>query len=245
MGQVAQLVARGGRHDLVELAASQGTSPVGDRVDRAEDRPAQAQGEPQGQGHRADQRDDHQPDRCGCVLAGPTVHRLHILLIQSQDLVRILPDLVEGRLELASVDLGPSPGRLGGEREEAIRRGLVLAEEALQGVGGLLLALDRDVSQLGLQVVFEEGPIPVELLLTPIGPAVNREGMTGVDPLDDLEEQAGIHPLDRLFHPLGRQHAPEVLAKDHINIIPKSIKHDDSPESERHQYRQRRQEPDE
>ena len=48
----------------------------------------------------------------------------------------------------------------------------------------------------------------------------------------------------RFLHALGRHDALVVLAQDDVDVTPEPIEHDDRPEAEAHQDRQRRQQSD-
>ncbi len=168
----------------------------------------------------------------------------HVFLIQTQHLVRILPDLVEGRFQLLKVDASPTLRRLRRKGEEALGRRQILIEEPTQLVGALLFAGYGDVAQLDLQMLLEEWQMLVELLATVVAPPVRREGMALIHTIDDLEKEAGIHTLDRLFHALGRHDAPVILPEDDVDVIAQPIEHDDRPETQRDQDRQGRQETD-
>ena len=109
-----------------------------------------------GQHDGRDQRADHQPDRVAGVGAGAAVHRRHVLLVQDQNRVGALPNLVEGRQQLAEIDLGLA---LGGS--PAVEKSLgvleVLSEQAIHRIGERRFARERDVRFLGLQVLETRG----------------------------------------------------------------------------------------
>ena len=203
IGELAELILRVHRDDLVEFSIAKFPRNGRERLDRLENRLLQPHGEEDRRGHAKGACDNHITCGAGAELARVAVRLHHGILVDGNDLLRGVLDPCECWQHLAEIHGAPF-SKIGGLPEYAGARRIFFVRTA-QVVSELVLARKRNIAQFGLQPFFEDREVPdVKIAATFL---FAHEG----------EKQTGVHSLGSLFHLLTGKHAAKIFPQDDIH----------------------------